>query len=294
MKVSVVVPNYNGAATLPLVWQALTSQSHSADEVVLIDDGSTDESLKTLQSFAGAKVLTQPNCGAPAARNRGIRAASGEIVILIDNDIIPRPNFIAEHLRIHAQYPDSKSAVVGLTVWDPQLSLTPFQQWLGEGNQFDYRRLAGREKVDFLAFYTSNVSLHRQFLLDHPFDEAFRLPGATAFEDTELGWRLAQAGMNLYFNPQALAYHREEKSLTQVMERKFKEGQISRLLYEKHPQIARYNKEGIKKLTRPLFYSPLGPLAVWLAKTLERRLKVGPVFYVALMKRYIEGQDATG
>lgn len=293
MKVSVVIPNYNGTETLPLVWQGLSNQTRPADEIIFVDDGSTDNSSDILKGFDRAKVLTQKNSGAPIARNRGIREATGEIVIFIDNDIIPTSNFIAEHLKTHDKYLDEKTAVVGLTVWDPALKLTPFQKWLGEGMQFDYHRLSGKERADFLAFYTSNLSLHRKFLLENPFDEEFRLPGATAFEDTELGFRLEQAGMNLYFNPEALAYHHEEKTLSQVAERKFKEGQISHLLYEKHPEIARFNKEGIKKLTRPLFYSPLGDFAAWLARIFEQRVKIGPVFYVALMKRYIEGQDAT-
>lgn len=292
MKISVILPNYNGATTLPRVIPALQAQSLPASEIIVVDDGSTDNSLEILSRYPEVKVLRQFNSGAPAARNKAIQAATGELVVMIDNDIIPTTDFLRAHHATHEQHAGPKTAVVGLTRWDQSLKLTPFMRWLENGAQFDYQRLAGKSEVDFQAFYTSNLSIKREFIEKNLFDESFRLPGATAYEDTELGYRLSGLGMKLFFNPAALSYHHEQKTLSQVATRRFNEGRVAKLLYAKYPDIAHYFREDLKNLVSPLLRSSLGIPVVWLAKLLENRLYVGPIFWLALLRSYEQGKYA--
>lgn len=292
MKISVIIPNYNGAQTLPLVLAALQTQSLPANEIIIVDDGSSDNSLEILSRYPEVTVLRQFNSGAPVARNKAIQAAKMELIVMIDNDIIPAPDFLRNHHATHEQHADSKTAVVGLTRWDLSLKLTPFMRWLENGAQFDYHRLAGKSEVDFQAFYTSNLSIKREFIAENLFDESFRLPGATAYEDTELGYRLCELGMKLYFNPAALAYHHEQKTLSQVAKRRFNEGQIAKLLYAKYPAISNYFRDDLKNLISPLLRSALGVPIVWLAKFFENRLYAGPIFWLALLRSYEQGKYA--
>ena len=109
MRVSVVVITYNWPQALTLVLRALARQSVLADEVIVTDDGSREDTLALLTAMARdypARLvhLWQPDDGArmSRARNRGIAAASGDYVIFLDGDMIAHRDFIADH-RVFAR-----------------------------------------------------------------------------------------------------------------------------------------------------------------------------------------------
>jgi glycosyltransferase involved in cell wall biosynthesis len=85
MRISVVVPAYNAARFLPRCIQSVRAQTLKPDEIIVIDDGSTDNT-SAVAAGLGAKVITLANGGVAAARNTGIRNASGEWVALLDAD----------------------------------------------------------------------------------------------------------------------------------------------------------------------------------------------------------------
>jgi glycosyltransferase involved in cell wall biosynthesis len=85
--VSVIVPNFNGEKVLPLCLEAISRQSYSIHEVVVVDDCSTDGSVD-IAGLAGARVLHTPvNSGVAVARNTGAAAATGEILFFVDSDV---------------------------------------------------------------------------------------------------------------------------------------------------------------------------------------------------------------
>jgi glycosyltransferase involved in cell wall biosynthesis len=88
--VSVVIPTFNRATFLPLAIDSAINQSHQPIEVIVVDDGSTDNTAEVMARRYGAdrriRYLQQPNAGVAAARNHGIRAARGEYVALLDSD----------------------------------------------------------------------------------------------------------------------------------------------------------------------------------------------------------------
>ncbi len=96
MKVSVVIPVYNGADTLGACLQSLASQTIGSAqyEVIVVDDGSTDASAAIARN-AGVRVISQRNGGAPAARNAGIAAANGEWIAFTDSDCVCSRNWLA-------------------------------------------------------------------------------------------------------------------------------------------------------------------------------------------------------
>ena len=117
--ISVVIPTFNRRETLETVLPLLASQTLPADqyELLLCDSGSTDgtaELVADLNIPNLRHILPAENRGRSGARNAGIRAAIGEFVLFTDADIIPSPNLLAEHLRLHRAHPHS--AVVGLEI----------------------------------------------------------------------------------------------------------------------------------------------------------------------------------
>ncbi len=96
---SVVVPVYNRADLLPLTLASLLDQTQPADEILVVDDGSTDESAAIAESFGPpVRVIRQANQGPAGARNRGLAEAQGEWVHFFDSDDLALPNLHAEQL----------------------------------------------------------------------------------------------------------------------------------------------------------------------------------------------------
>src|SRR5271167_554440 len=95
-KVSVIVPIYNGAATIGRALASVFAQTFTDYEVVVVNDGSTDDTPAVLAGYGDRiHVVTQANRGLPAARNSGIRASSGEYVAFIDDDDEWMPEMLA-------------------------------------------------------------------------------------------------------------------------------------------------------------------------------------------------------
>ena len=87
MKISVIIPVYNSAATLARAIESVLVQTWPAQEIIVIDDGSTDNSLHVAKGFADRiRIIHQPNAGVSAARNRGAEAATAPWLAFLDAD----------------------------------------------------------------------------------------------------------------------------------------------------------------------------------------------------------------
>ena len=103
MLVSVVIPNYNCSAFLPAALESVFAQTYPNVEVLVVDDGSTDDSLRVLERYVDrVRVLRQPNGGVSAARNHGIRESRGELVALLDADDLWERDKLAKQLPLFA------------------------------------------------------------------------------------------------------------------------------------------------------------------------------------------------
>ena len=109
--VSILIPNYNYARYLKQCLESVLDQSYSNTEIILIDDGSTDNSLEIAKEFShGIRIIKQPNMGVNAARNKGIAISHGEYVALCDSDDLWSRDKIA--LQVKELQSDSKVVLV--------------------------------------------------------------------------------------------------------------------------------------------------------------------------------------
>ncbi len=148
--------------------------------------------------------------GASAHRNVGWQAATAPLVLFLDDDIIPTPRLVAEHVAWHDASSVPEVGVLGLVRWSPEVRVTPFMRWLDMGIQFDYARIQGAD-AGWEHLYTCNVSVHRDLLEKiGGFDEE-RFP--FGYEDLDLGRRLARNGFRLLFNRAAEGHHLKTETL---------------------------------------------------------------------------------
>lgn len=118
-RISVVIPTYNRAGFLEKAVASVRNQSHPCDEIVIVDDGSTDDTPSAVAALgAGVRYVHQPNAGPSAARNRGMREAQGDLVAFLDTDDRWLPTKIERQLALLAARPD-----VAIVVTDEAMEL---------------------------------------------------------------------------------------------------------------------------------------------------------------------------
>jgi len=226
-RISVVVPAHNAAETLPACLAALANQTcPAADyEVIVVDDGSTDDTA-SLARAAGVRVISQPNAGPAAARNRGAAAARGGLLLFTDSDCAPTPGWIP---ALVAAFTDLRVAGAKGTYLTHQRGIVPRFTQLEYQERYD--RMAGAETIDFVDTYSAAYR-RDVFLANRGFDTVF--PTASV-EDQELSFRLAEKGYRLAFAAEAQVYHRHNPTVRAYARRKFLIGYWKALLAHWHP-----------------------------------------------------------
>jgi glycosyltransferase involved in cell wall biosynthesis len=230
VRVSVVIPTHNRAPVLARCLDALEHQG--ADEVVVVDDGSADETPAVLAEYAWVRSVRREKAGGrSAAKNTGMKSARGEVVLFLDDDAIAEPGLVERHRDHHSAHPATHEALLGHVTWSPEVEVTPHMHWLENGGpMFAYPEIDDPEDVTWRMLYTVNVSLKREFL--EPFDEQLRI-----YEDTELGFRLSRRGLRLRYRREALAYHLRTETPERTERRMEEVGAAAAVLYRKHPEL---------------------------------------------------------
>ena len=160
------------------------------------------------------RLDSDPRGGRAAALNAGIRAANGELVILLADDFVPAPGWLDEHLAVHRRDPRPEAAAVGPAFFPETVRVDPFARWLEDyGLLFGVSFTTCGDELPGTFFWCGNVSLKRAFLLGGPlFDERF--PDA-AWDDYELGLRLFERGLHVRYAPGAATVHEHPLTLSE-------------------------------------------------------------------------------
>jgi glycosyltransferase involved in cell wall biosynthesis len=232
---SVVIPTYNRLPILQKCLLALEKQTFSDYEIIVVDDGSTDETLTWIEEnkpkLPHVKVFLQNHQGPAIARNLGVIQAKNNIIVFIDSDLVVTETF----LQAHAQ-----SLGIGKD-FDQNKAIFTYGAVINTNN-FDNPTAEKYKITDYSAAYfaTGNVAIHRHWLEKAGlFDTSFQLYG---WEDLELGVRLKKLGLKLIKCPQAVGYHWHPpfslEQIPKLIEQEQQRGKMGVLFYQKHPTLA--------------------------------------------------------
>ncbi len=240
---SVVIPTKDRAAALARTLAALEAQQagDARVEAIVVDNGSGDGTLEQVRERAAGsslpiKLLEQPAHGPAAARNAGAGAASGEVLLFLGDDTeADGPDLLRSHLDLHAARPEETYGVLGRITWSPRRPVTPFMRWLENGGpQFHYCDIAAGPVDAASYFYSSHASIKRS-LFERLGGFDVRFPTA-AVEDTELGVRLADAGLELDYHPELLVLHDHPTTPAQSLRRSIAVGRSAALYNQLRPE----------------------------------------------------------
>jgi len=229
---SIVICSYNGASTIRDTLQALEGLSYPEYEVIVVNDGSTDDT-PAIASEYDVRLIGTENRGLSSARNTGFRAANGEIVAYIDDDAYPDADW-AKYLAL--TYLSGDYAGVG----GPNLAPP------GDGPIADCVANSPGGPVHVLLTDTvaehipgCNMSFRKTALEEvDGFDDRYRAAG----DDVDLCWRVQEEVGPIGFHPAAMVWHHRRNSLRMYWRQQQGYGEAEALLEEKWPE--KYNALG--------------------------------------------------
>ncbi|MFH0921518.1 MAG: glycosyltransferase [Fibrobacterota bacterium] len=222
MKTSIVIPAYNSATTLA---PCLTACLQQGAEVVVVDDGSTDNTAEVAQSFP-VTLIRQENRGPAAARNAGWRAAKGDVIFFTDADCVPEPGWVQKLLAL-LESTNAEAAGGGYSYYGASC----FGQWIHGEINVRHARMKGA--VNFIGSF--NAAVRRKALEHvHGFNESFLKPSA---EDNDLSYRLKKTGCRLVFDPAIKVEHLHPWGLRRYLRVQARHGFWRSKLYLHHPDM---------------------------------------------------------
>ncbi len=222
-RISVIIPAYNADDTIGRCLEALGAQTHPPDEIIVVDDGSTDDTAQVAEAF-DVHVITQPNQGPGAARNRGVAAAHGDLLLFTDADCAPAPDWVA---CMAAPFTSAEVAGAKGTYRTRQRGLVP--RFVQVEYEDRYDRMRGRSSIDFIDTYSAAYR-GDVFRSSGGFNAALRMN-----QDQELSFRLTADDHRLVFVPEAWVYHLHDANLKEYIRRKFWIGYWKARVVRAHP-----------------------------------------------------------
>ncbi len=297
MEISVIVPTFNNRDVLRRTIEALQQQTLPQDayEIVVADDGSTDGTAEMVQAVRGRapiRYVSQRNGGRAAARNLGVRAARGRILVFVDSDLWAAPTLLAAH---HRHYPPGtrRRGVQGRSVTHPASRVTPFMRVKETTPDLTFRR---RRNLSPFHVTTRNCSFLREDVEEAGgFDEEF---GGYGWEDIELAIRMRRRGVVFEYEPEALGYHYHVETLEGVREKLRQAGRGAVYFWRKHGRAMRIGV--FLEIAPPMlpvkwlvYRTPLvTPLVRWLVPRAEARgwlLPLNECYNHLLWEAYYDG-----
>ena len=214
--ISIIIPTYNAEKPISACLKALLSQTIdiSEYEVIVVDDGSLDNTAEVVKNFKTVQLIRQENQGPAAARNKGAKHAKGDIIIFTDSDCVPFNNWIEEMIR-----PFEKNSEVAGTKGAYRTQQRELASRFVQTEYEDKYDLLGKTAyIDFIDTYAAAFK-REVFMQFGGYDTSF--PVACA-EDVELTFRMSSEGYKMVFNPDAIVYHTHPQSFNDYFKKKYK------------------------------------------------------------------------
>lgn len=210
-KVSFYIPCFNGAKTIGPCLEAVFKQEHPIVEVIVVDDGSTDESPNIISRYPVRLLSHASNQGLAATRNTAIKNAKGDFIASVDADCCPQPDWLGLLMQRL-----SSSGIAGScgrllevnsnTVFDEWRSLRMRQDWDGVDTTPPF-------------LFGSNAVFHREALLNIGlYDEQYK----SNYEDVDMCLRLKENGFVFAYEPKASVCHLRSDNLCSLLDNYWK------------------------------------------------------------------------
>lgn len=204
---SIVIPLYNKQTAISKTLQSVLSQTYANYEVIVVDDGSTDESAKQVKEIKDSRInlIQKANGGVCSARNRGIQEAKYEYIALLDGDDQWHEDYLAEQVRLIKDFPEAKMWGINFAEMDHGELLRTLPTGLPEGYRGyidDYFQIKGR--ISDL-FHSSAVIIKKEvFEQVGYFDERIKYA-----EDIDMWYRII-ANYSVVFYDRYLVYYMQD------------------------------------------------------------------------------------
>jgi glycosyltransferase involved in cell wall biosynthesis len=193
---------------------------------VVVDDGSTDDTPDVCRGFRDRLALRQfrlDHAGISAAKNLGVFAAHARIILFFDDDDVAHGELLSQHVAAHRRHTAESDAVLGYTTWAPWLHVTELMRYLTDVGQllFSYPSIPPGRVLDFRHFWGGRTSCKRSFMARHG---VFRQDFESIIEDIELGYRLSQFQLRVFYEPRAISFMNRSVTLEEFCRRSERQG----------------------------------------------------------------------
>lgn len=241
-QISIVIPTHERLDALSRTLTSIAAQDLCAldVELVIVCSGSSNhyrhqvgELISTLSLPARARALARAEGGAAGARNHGVAAADGELILFLNDDTSPAASdLVRRHAEAHEERPDKWRGVLGRVSWHPEIAATPVMDWMDRaGRMNDYSALEA-EGSRRPMLYAPNLSIRRSALVAvGGFDERFSTYG---WEEYDLALRLSDHGFRVEYRPGLVAWHYHRYTLRDSLRRMDAVGRAANLLNRVH------------------------------------------------------------
>jgi hypothetical protein len=236
---SAILCTFNRAELLSQTLESILGQTldRSNFELIVIDDGSMDDTRKVVESFERRLPLRyayQANAGLASAKNHGIYCSRAPLLLFLDDDDFCSLTLFEEHLKTHKHHPDNHFAVLGYTALDPTLARKLLLRYATEVGcyLFSYPDLKHGDVLDYTYFWGGRSSCKRKFLIEYGvFNPVFRF----GCEDIELGYRLSKHNLKVVYNARAVSTMVRDISFDAFCSRLIRQGESEYVFSQLHP-----------------------------------------------------------
>jgi cellulose synthase/poly-beta-1,6-N-acetylglucosamine synthase-like glycosyltransferase len=225
IKASVVIAAMNAEKSIGKCLDSLERQTFKDFEVIVVDDGSSDNTIGRANAYPKVRVLKQDHGGPAVARNNGAWAAKGKIIVFTDSDCILDSNWLGEMVKpfederiagVQGRYKTRQKSIIARLI---QLEI-----------ERSYERMANRRFIDFMGTYSAAYR-KKVFEEMQGFDTSFPIASG---EDTDLSFRVSEAGYKMVFRPKAMVYHSHPESVWKYLRVKFFRAFWRTKVYKRH------------------------------------------------------------
>ena len=238
MKISIVIPNYNGELllqkNLPKVLARVATHKEGEAEVIVVDDCSIDNSMEAIQNLkikmqnhkSKIKIIrNEKNLGFSSTVNRGVKEADGEIVILLNTDVVPEKDFLKPLLK---HFEDPQVFAVGCMDKSIEDGKTVLRgRGIGTWQRGFFVHARGEVDRPDTLWVNGGSGAFRKSIWDKlgGLDELYN---PFYYEDMDISYRALKSGFRLVFEPKSMVVHEHEKG---AIKKKYSASQVKTIAY---------------------------------------------------------------